>query len=429
MDRRKFLIQSGLAVGAGAILKPFQINAYPLTLDNWTDVRAQFNLAPDRINMALMLLASHPKIVADTIEHHRKNFDKDPVTYWEENALQQDERVKKAAADYINAMPDEIAVTDSTTMGLAILYCGLKLNENDQILTTVHDHYSTEKSLSHAAGRNGAAIKRIKLCQNPAEISIDEVIANLKNGFSAKTRIVAVTWVHSSTGVKLPLKEMAALIREENNKRTEKNRIYFCVDGVHGFGIEDINIADLGCDFFVAGTHKWLFGPRGTGILFAKKDAWNMVSPTIPAFSFNAYSEWLDLFPKENLTFSDLHTPGGFHSFDHRWALPEAFNLHLTMGKAKVQERTHFLSSKLKEALKNIKHITLHTPVSADLSAGINCFEVKGISADEVVKKLHQKHIIASSSPYKTSYARLTPCIINTEEEVLTCIKELENIL
>ena len=68
------------------------------------------------------------------------------------------------------------------------------------------------------------------------------------------------------------------------------------------------------------------------------------------------------------------------------------------------------------------------TPKDVTLSAGINCFEVDGMKPEDAVKKLLAKNIIASSSPYKVSYVRLTPSIINSEEEVDICLKELENI-
>jgi len=82
----------------------------------------------------------------------------------------------------------------------------------------------------------------------------------------------------------------------------------------------------------------------------------------------------------------------------------------------------------LKEGLKSIPHLKLHTPISSDLSSGINCFEVDGLDAKKTIAKLHDAKIIGSTTPYKKVYARLTPCIINTEEEVQHCIKVLENL-
>ena len=429
MDRRSFLNRSGIALGATLVLPSLTSAASPtaIPLDTWAGIRSQFRFDPGKIHMSPMLLASHPKWIRDAIEKHRDKLDENPVEYWEENWISMEIKVRQAAANYLKTSPDEVILTDSTTMGLGILYTGLKLKEGDEILTTTHDHYSTEKSLEFAASKNKATIRRISLFKESSIASVDEIVGTMVKAITPKTRIIAVTWVHSNTGIKLPIRQMADAIKKENGQRTRADRIFFCVDGVHGFGIENITMEDLGCDFFAAGTHKWIFGPRGTGILWGKKDAWHMVVPTIPAFSI-AYAAWLGLEPENKITSSDLHSPGGFHSFEHRWALNEAFDFHMRIGKDKIEERTHYLNSRLKEGLKEMKHVKLHTPVDPRLSAGINCFEVTGLKPEDVVKNLLAKKIIGNTSPYKTVYVRLTPCMINTEEEIQICLDEISKM-
>ena len=428
MKRRFFLRSTGLALGAGVVLPHLSQGSTTPSLDSWSNVREQFLLQPGRIHMAQMFLASHPKPVRDAIDRYRKLLDESPVEYWEKNFGTMEPSLCEAAAKYIQADPGEIALTDSTTMGLGILYTGFKLKEGDDILTTTHDHYATEKSLEFAVLKNRATIRRITLYKEASTASTDEMVGTLIKAIKPNTRLIAVTWVHSVTGMKLPIRAMADAIKEVNNQRTAANRIYFSVDGVHGFGIENKSMADLGCDFFAASAHKWIFGPRGTGILWARKEAWDMITPTIPSFSDSAYNMWLGNLAPGKLSFSDLHSPGGFHSFEYRWALKEAFEFQLEIGKAKVEDRTHQLSTLLKEGLRGIKHVKLHTPVSPALSAGINCFEVDGMTSDEVIKKLHSKNIIGSAAPYAVSYARLTPSIVNSEAEVKTCVAALEAI-
>jgi isopenicillin-N epimerase len=67
----------------------------------------------------------------------------------------------------------------------------------------------------------------------------------------------------------------------------------------------------------------------------------------------------------------------------------------------------------------------LHTPMSSLLSAGLVCFEVRNLAATEVVKRLHARKIIASVTPYATAYARLSPGILNTPEEIDTVLREI----
>ncbi len=428
MNRRNFLAKTSLSIGATTLLPAIGRQAAATQYkDVWEAVRADFSIKKDKIQMSQMLLASHPRQVSKSIEKYRKALDENPAEYIEANFPPLERETLMAAGKYLETNPREFALTDSTTMGLSLFFNGLHLKTGDDILSTTHDHYSMEKSLDFAAKRNGATIRRIDLHGPPSTVTKEEILSNLEKAILPNTRLVAVTYVQSSTGVKLPLKAMSAVIKEANKNRTVDNRIYFCVDAVHGFGVEDITVGDLGCDFLVAGTHKWLFGPRGTGILWAKKDAWDMVSPTIPPFS-SAFLMWLDAIPDGPLDFYSKMTPGGFHSFEHRWALKAAFDYHLAIGKDKIQKRTHQLSTLLKEGIASIPHIKLHTPMSNELSSGINCFEVDGLDPKKTIEKLHQANIIGSTTPYKKTYARLTPCIINTEEEVLECIKVLENL-
>lgn len=429
MDRLNFIKNTTLALGAGFALPTaihYNNTVQPDSVKSWEDIRNHFLLEDDKIHMAQMLLASHPAPVRDAIKKHREAFDANPSGYWNKNFQTAEPIVLNSAAAYLETKPSEIALTDSTTQGLGILYTGFKLSEEDEILTTTHDHYSTDKALEFAAQKNGASINRISLYDKAADASVDEIVNRMTDAITPATKLIAVTYVHSSTGVKLPIREMADAIQELNGRRAD--RIYLAVDGVHGFGVENITMDQLGCDFFVAGTHKWLFGPRGTGIIWAKEDAWDMIVPTIPAFSYNAYGMYLGMIPEGKLNFSDLCTPGGYHAFDHRWALNEAFDFHMEIGKDRIENRTHYMSQFLKDGLMEMDHITLHTPLSGALSSGINCFEVEGMPPAEVVEKLGSKQIVASSTPYRESYARIAPCIINTEEEVTQCLEAVENL-
>jgi selenocysteine lyase/cysteine desulfurase len=224
--------------------------------------------------------------------------------------------------------------------------------------------------------------------------------------------------------VKLPIARLAAEIARVNQKRDAADRVLLCVDGVHGFGVERETPGDLGCDFFAAGCHKWIFGPRGTGVLWGRPEAWQGHHGLIAPFELEPYGAWMKgVLPKAGG--GVLATPGGFHSFEHRWSLGEAFAFHRRIGRQRITARVHELARQGKEGLQKMEHVQLHTPVDDALSAGLICFEVKGVPAAEVVKRLHARHIIASTTPYATEYARLSPGILNTPEEIETVLREV----
>jgi selenocysteine lyase/cysteine desulfurase len=167
-----------------------------------------------------------------------------------------------------------------------------------------------------------------------------------------------------------------------------------------------------------------MFGPRGTGVLWGRAELWPTLHPTIPDFGFGSYHAWLSGAPPPPMSAERL-SPGGFHSFEHRWALGEAFEFHESIGKAKIADRIHELNRALKQGLAAMKHVQLHTPLADEVSAGITTFEVSGLTPKEVVKRLYEKRIVATTTPYVTSYARLAPGVLNSPEDVETALREV----
>ena len=165
----------------------------------------------------------------------------------------------RAAAGYTGAHAADIALTGSTTMGLALLYNGLHVRADQELLTSTHDFFVTHDALQLKADRTGASLRKIRFYDDSAAASADTIVRRVVNAVTPRTRVVALTWVHSSTGVKLPIRRIADALRPLNRGRSEADRILLCVDGVHGFGIENVRLSALGCDFFASGCQKWLF--------------------------------------------------------------------------------------------------------------------------------------------------------------------------
>ena len=418
MDPRGFLVRTGLALAATGVswelAEEWIAEAKPAPRRSWSSIRNEFQLDPTYIHFGLLYLTSHPTPVRDAIKVHRGGLDWNPVRYIQENSSQAEASVLAAAAKYLGASTADIALTDSTTMGLGLLYNGIDLRAGQEALTTDHDFFATHESLHLKSERSGATVRQIRLYDEPEDASEDAIVDALLGAVAANTRVVAITWVHSSSGVKLPVRRIADGLRAINASREGDERILLCVDGVHGIGVEDVTMPDLGCDFFVAGTHKWLFGPRGTGFVWGDPAAWPYAGPTIPSFSGGGYGR--------------TNTPGGFHSFEHRWALAEAFRFHLGIGKAKVEAHIHALASRLKNGLDAMEHVTLKTPLDDSLSAGIVCFMVDGMSPSGVVAALRQRRIIATTTPYSPSYARLAPGLVNTPTEVDKVLEAVQSL-
>jgi isopenicillin-N epimerase len=437
LARRELLARTGLAIAAGAIASSIRWDGAaaqhaPLvpepfsSADEWEAVRAEFALSDDFIHMSAMLIASHPRPVRDAIDLHRRAMDANPIGYLHENNRYLQDAARAAAGQYLDVSPSDIALTDSTTMGVGLIYNGLRLRPDHEILSTAQDYYVTHEAIRLASRRTGARVRTISLYDRIEGITEDQIVERIAQAITPATRVLALTWVHSSTGLKLPLRRIADALERINADREIGERVLFCVDGVHGFGIEDVVLADLGCDFLMAGCHKWLFGPRGTGIVAGTRSAWEAIVPTIPSFmDGETWEAWFAGTEPAGPNTASRVSPGGFKAFEHQWALTQAFEFHQRLGKARVAARTHELARQLKEGLAGMAHVTLHTPRSDDLSAGIVSFDVQGLSPGAAVSRLRERRIIASVAPYAVPHVRLTPCFRNTPAEIETVLQEI----
>ncbi len=429
LSRRAFLAAQGAAAGAvlvpGRLLAALEAATPPApAVDDWAKVRGLFRLSPEYLHFAGFFIASHPAPVRDAIESWRKAIDENPFMVvdgglFEDEAKNVQSRVREAAAAYLGGKPEEVCLTPNTTTGLALVYHGLPLKPGQEILTTHHDHTSHHLSIEYAAQRTGATFRKIPLFADSAKATVDEVVGRIRDGVKPATRVVGVTWVHSQSGIRLPIRAISGAIAELNKKRDAQDRILLVVDGVHGLGCVDENVVDLGADFFCAGTHKWIFAPRGTGLVWARPEAWARLRPLIPTFSDEEpYDAWIHSRPVKGPTNARRMTPGGFQAYEHQWASVAAFKMHQTIGRARIATRVAELNGRIKDGLAGIRGVRLHTPRDAALSAGICCFEVDGKKPEDVVKALLSRKVIASTSPYANTYARLSAGIFNTEAEV-----------
>ena len=435
LDRRSFLARAGLtAAAAGVLARTAPSLAEPATgVVDWHAVRAQFDLSPDWINLGTFYLASHPKPVREAIEAFRRQLDANPL--WLEEAMfdpgreRIPDRVKAALARYIGGRPEEIALTSNTTTGLALVYNGLRIRPEQEILVTEHDHYVHQESARLAAEKSGATVRRVALHDGAPGATEDEMASRLKKAITPRTRVVGVTWVHSSTGLRLPVRRLADVVHEANAGRDEVDRCLMVVDGVHGLGAVDEDAAGLGCDFFTAGTHKWLFGPRGTGLVWGRADAWPHVRPTIPTFdAWEPIRDWMEGQPTPPQTQAAWVSPGGFYAYEHQWAVEAAVRFHEELGRSRIAARIQELNRPLRAALATMRGVRLHTPTSDALSAGIVCFEVDGLQPGQVVERLKAKRVLATTTPYAVSYARVSAGIMIQPEDIETALRAIGHL-
>src|SRR5213076_2329713 len=160
----------------------------------------------------------------------RRELDRTPIEYLEAHNRDLQNMARERVGRYFGAAGRDVALTDSTTMGAGLVYNGLRLRPGQEVLTTDRDYYVTHEALRLAAERNGSTVRRIPLIDKASDATLYGLTGAITREIRPQTRVVALTWVHSSTGLKLPIGLIASEIRRINLGRQEPDRVLLCVD-------------------------------------------------------------------------------------------------------------------------------------------------------------------------------------------------------
>jgi selenocysteine lyase/cysteine desulfurase len=144
----------------------------------------------------------------------------------------------------------------------------------------------------------------------------------------------------------------------------------------------ELDMKDLGVDFWTSSPYKWLGAPTGRGVLFIRKDVQDKVWPTIATSGWDKYKD-----ARKFETLSQRAEPLTF-------ALGEALDFQLRIGKKRIERRIKALSAYLKKELVRIPGVRLHLPTDPYLSAGLTAFSLAGVDPQKIVNYIREKYNI-----------------------------------
>ncbi|QLE74598.1 aminotransferase class V-fold PLP-dependent enzyme [Streptomyces rectiverticillatus] len=400
---------------------------------DWDEVRAQFALDPAEAHMTCCFLAPLPLPVREAVERYRLAFERNVLwaekdLYGIHNGLQGD--VVRALAEYIGGRPEDIALTANTSAGLGVVYSGLRLRPDQEIVLSVHDHLVHEEAARFATQRHGASLRSIRLYDDPAHATSHEIAERVAATIGPRTRVVGVPWVHSCTGVKASLPLLAEAVAVANEGRAEEDRCLLIIDGVHGLGVEDVDVARTGVDFFASGTHKWMLGPRGTGFVWGAEDAWAQLGPVFPSLILDrdywqAFKAGAELPP----TRAKWMSPGGFQAFENRFAVADAVAFHQSLGRNRVAARIAELNTSLRLQLRSLPHLELVSPLEESAASQLVCFRHHDLPAREVLRLLAEHKVYGTITPeMHDPAARLCAGLMNGPEHIDAAINTLADL-
>jgi isopenicillin-N epimerase len=242
----------------------------------WAALRDQYLIPREEVYLNNGTVGSSPRPVLqsvfDSFLETEKMDQEDPEQYpiWGYEAYAS---YRDVLAQFVGATRDQIAITRNATESNNYIANGLELKAGDEVLISDQEHPGGEQPWNLRAKRYGIVVKKFEIPKPPKNAA--EILNRINDAITPRTRIIFVSHITTTTGVVLPVKEVAALARSKG--------IISAFDGAHVPGMMRLNINDLGCDLYTSSPHKWLQAPKGSGFLYLRDDAimnrmWNTIA-------------------------------------------------------------------------------------------------------------------------------------------------------
>jgi isopenicillin-N epimerase len=411
VDRRTFLSSAGKGLGLMALssatvaslfedvnaagravghLSPLEVAADE---DYWANIQQAFSVTRGIVNLNNGGVSPSPRIVTEAfVRYTWQQEDATAYTMWQ--ILEpQSETIRTGLAEVFGCDAEEIAITRGASEALEILLMGLDLKSGDEVLTSTQDYGRMVTTLRQRELREGLKLKLIKIPIAPD--NVDDIAAAFERAVTPKTKLILVSHQINLTGQILPVKKVCEMARARG--------IETIVDGAHSFAQFDFKRDDLGCDYFGTSLHKWIFAPKGTGMLYVRKEKIPKVWP---------------LMASEDKQKNDIrkYEEIGTHSAAMRLAIGEAILFHNAIGGKRKEERLRYLSRYWMNNLKSIPKVGFNTSFDPAQSCAIANFKIDGVDPVALGGYLMSKHKIFTTPIVHDEFTgiRITPNVYTT---------------
>lgn len=331
------------------------------------DLRAGLLLPKDLAYFNCGTLGPTPRRVIEECFEVWRKLEQDPANEGFGSILAMAERTREKAAAMLDCDKDELAVTRNTTEGMNAVAQGLHLQKGDRVLTTDHEHEGGSVCWKYFAKHAGAQIDRVALPVPPA--SADELVKLLEAKLTRRTRVISVSHVTFTTGLRMPIARLAAL--------AHANHALLVVDGAQAAGAVAVDVKALGCDAYAASGHKWLLGPKGTGLLYIRKSAAERILPLLLDQGRSVYT-----------------TSMGSGNVVGIVGLGLAIDCLAAVGMDKIEKHNLELAEYLCGKLKGLPGLKIISPARGELASPLVAVSLAKADNGAVATQLREKHRI-----------------------------------
>ncbi|CAN5471108.1 aminotransferase class V-fold PLP-dependent enzyme [soil metagenome] len=361
--------------------------------DYWATIQQAFSVTRGIINLNNGGVSPSPRIVTEAfIRYTWQQEDATAYTMWQ--ILEpQSETIRTGLAEVFGCDAEEIAITRNASESLEILLMGMDFKSGDEIMTTTQDYPRMLTTLKQREYREGLKLNLIKIPIAPE--NVNDIANAFERAVTPKTKLILISHQINLTGQINPVKKVCDMARSKG--------IETIVDGAHAFAQFDFKQADLGCDYYGTSLHKWIYAPKGTGMLYVKKEKIAKI--------------WA-LMASEDKNKSDIRKfeEIGTHSAAMRLAIGEAILFHNAIGGKRKEERLRYLSRYWMNKLKDVPKVGFNTSFDPKQSCAIANFKIDGVEPGAIGSYLMAKHKIFTTPIVHDEFSgvRITPNIYTT---------------
>lgn len=349
---------------------------------NFDDIKTEFPIFNDAKLVFLDSAASAQKpnavinSINDVYSNHYANIHRGLYTL-SQIATDKHEDAREIVKEFINAESSkEIIFVRGATEAINLVASSvsdLKLRKDDEIILSRLEHHSNIVPWQIAAKKYGAKIKVAESDEN-GNVSVDSVIKEV----SSKTKFICITHVSNALGTILPVKKIC----EEARSRG----IYTLIDGCQAAPQFEIDVQDLGCDFYVFSGHK-TYGPTGIGVLYGRKEILSEAPP------YQGGGDMIDRVTFEETTYADIPSKfeAGTPNIAGAIGMGEALNWMKKIGMKNIYQHSQKVVSEGLDILRSIKGIRIIG--EPDNRAGVISFLYKDIHSHDMGTLLNSYNI------------------------------------
>jgi len=412
-SRRHFLKNSGLTAMALPFIqfdstKNWSLGPIKNSIfegeDYWHQVRKQFPLKEGQTYFNNGTMGPTSGYVLDKMINHMMYYNTEAATIDYKNGSGPEllsgyfpyVELREKLGTIINCDYKEVSITQNATIGMNLVGNGLDLKAGDEIINTNQEHGGGFGVWQLMAKRKGCIYKQATMPE-PAN-DPQEIVNAIFKEVTPKTKVIAVPHIISGYGTVMPVKAICSEAR--------KRGIFTVLDGAQCVGHIKVDVKDIGCDAYYSSLHKWLLAPPGSGLLYINKEVVGNIWSTLASYNW------------------DNQEDHGFRLMQNGTGSPyiitgyeAAVDFYNTIGEERWLSRIHELGRYLRDGLKVMSHVTIHSSTNESMAAGITTYSVKGITGPELQQTMWDRERLQPRSIGK-ELLRHSVHIYNSKEEI-----------